>query len=296
MTDMKTKMKEFAEKNGILIGFGRAERFEEIESVLKNTDVPFVNYDVEQRVEPSLTLKGAKSLIAVALPYNKNYVPPDDEKVRAKISVAAVGEDYHTRLADIMQRFSAEFLAEYDYMCFTDTGPLVDREVAKRCGLGFIGKNHSLINPKLGGMLFLGYIITTAEFDEYDKSVNQNCGKCRMCVDACPGGAIGDVFKFENCAAYVTQCKDELTQEQKKIMGEYIYGCDVCQKVCPYNSKKPPEVCEDAFPVIEEIMQMSNKDFKLKYKHTAAGWRGKKVIQRNATVVLENIMSCKDKK
>ncbi len=288
--DIKTGIRNFAKNNGVIVGMGSAEVFTQLGKKLEGIDVPFVSYDIPHRIDPSLTLAGAKSLISVAFSYNQNYLPPNDGKIRGKISEAAVGEDYHRILGDIMQRLAEEVLSDYEYMCFTDTGPLVDREVAKRCGLGFIGKNHALINREEGGMLCLGYIITTAPIDEYDEEVDTLCGNCTKCIDACPGKAIGDgCFKYENCAAYITQCKDEPTDEQKKIMGRYIYGCDICQRVCPFNKVKEGIVSEEAYPVIDEIEAMSNKEFKIKYRHTAAGWRGKKVLQRNAAIVRENI-------
>jgi epoxyqueuosine reductase len=235
-------------------------------------------------------MQNAKSIIAIALPYNKNYIPPNDDKLRGRISVAAVGTDYHIVLGEIMHRLETEILSEYENVCFADTGPLVDREVAKRCCIGFIGKNHSLINEDMGGMLFLGYILTSANIPPIGVAEKSKCGDCRKCIDACPGGALTDNgFIYEKCISYITQCKGELSEEQMRVMGNRIYGCDVCQTVCPYNTKKDAVVNEDAFPAIEEIMMMSNKAFNEKFKTTAAGWRGKKIIQRNALIALGNM-------
>lgn len=289
--DIKGMIEKFADEKGICAGVGSADVFDaSLKEYLLDKKVPFVNFDVDYRINPSLTLSNVKSLICVAVPYNQNYTMPKDGKIRGSISAAAVGQDYHKGVGEILQALADRVLQGYEYMCFTDTGPLVDREVAKRCGIGFEGKNHSIITKKYGGMVFLGYILTNAAADSYSTTCADGCGACRRCIEACPGNAIREKgFEYEKCISYLTQCKDNLTEEQMRILGRCIYGCDVCQRVCPYNKAMPPVVSEGAFPDIEELLHISNRDFKRLYGNTAAGWRGKKILQRNALIALGNM-------
>lgn len=275
------KIYKYADENNLIAGIGTAEDFEEMRNF---PVVPFVEIDIEKRVSPSLTVENAKSIICVGLFYNKTYVGKKDNKLRGKISVGAIGEDYHSILKKHLENIME--YAEIKGKCFSDTGPLSDRAVAMRCGLGFVGKNRSIINEKFGSFFFIGYIITPLKLKSSTYKYGKKCGECSKCIKACPTGALSeDGFDYKKCISYITQAK-ELNSSQMKNMGMNIYGCDMCQKSCIFNTKEPENVysIEEIYPCIENIISMSNSEFKGKFGSTAAGWRGKKILQRNALI------------
>ncbi|MGL4790455.1 MAG: tRNA epoxyqueuosine(34) reductase QueG [Anaerotignaceae bacterium] len=261
------------------------ETFKAKEELLKG----FVEKDIQKRIYPSLTMENCKSILVFALNYNKKISVELDKEIRGKISVAAVGEDYHVTmnrsLTNISQGLKGKFGGEY--LCFSDTGPLCDREIAKRAGIGYYGKNSSIIT-KNGGMVFLGYILTDQIFN-YSQETKDGCGDCKRCISACPTGAINENgFEIKKCISYLTQYKGALTKEEMELIRGNLYGCDICQNVCPKNIDTVGILTDidQLMPKVNEILSMTNKEFNLKYKKTAMGWRGLGVIKRNALIIM----------
>lgn len=291
--NMCDKLKEFAKKENIIAGVGSAEPFYELKEYLKGASVPFVNYTAEERTEPKLVMEDAGSIAAVGLSYNRIYKNINDGRLRGCMSAGAVGEDYHNVVKDILKRLKEYVIPNNKAVIFSDTGPLSDRDVAVRCGLGLKGKNGAVINSEIGGMFFIGYMITDVPVEmwqskEYNKVY---CKDCNICEKACPNNAISNGrCDYEKCISYITQKKGPLSNEEYKSIGRQIYGCDVCQRVCPYNNKSAV-ICESeyAYPDIEKLLNMTNRQFNEVYGKTAAGWRGKRTLQRNALAVLGNI-------
>lgn len=286
----------FEEENTV-IGIGDAKPFYEIRHILETTKVPFVEPDIRKRIYPEKTVKGAKSIIALGLSYNKKFVGVLDNKIRGKISIGAMGTDYHILIKEKLLKIKDEFCLDGEI--FVDTGPLVDREVAKRCSLGYIGKSGNIINKKLGSIFFIGYIITTKELKPTNNIYDEDlCKDCKKCIVACPSGSIReDGFYYEKCISYLTQKKVLESEEEKTLINRQIYGCDICQKVCPYNKDVFIENVEDVdtfYPDVKKILSMSNKQFNETYKKTACGWRGKKIIQRNAIISIANYKYSKE--
>lgn len=291
---MYDRLQVIAGRENIIAGVGNAEPFYELKERLKGITVPFTDHSIEERTEPSLTMPGVKSLVAVGLSYNVVYDSIDDGKYRGCMSSGAVGRDYHHVVREKLEIISNELLGEYSTMIFVDTGPLADREVAARCGLGTAGKNLSIINEKIGSMFFIGYMLTDMEYEKWEApEVEKNtdiCKDCRRCIEACPNNALENgICNYEKCISYLTQKKGILTYEESRAIGRQIYGCDVCQRVCPKNSGYIRARSPYAYPDIEELLSMSNKGFEKIYKPTAAGWRGRRTLQRNALIVLGNI-------
>jgi len=289
----------FADKNNIIIGIGNAFDFENVRDSLKNT-IPFVNKNIDERIKPSITMKNVKSIIAIGMGYNKKLKIKTDDKLRGKISIAAVGTDYHIIIKNKLEKLKNELLnyTNFESMIFCDTGPLVDKEVAKRCGLGWQGKNSLIISKKFGSMFFIGYMLTNLELapsKSYDLCYNE-CGSCNTCIKNCPGNALSENgYNWRKCISYLTQVKN-LDSDKYDSIGMQIYGCDVCQQSCKFNKNTDFEYITDietVMPDIEKLLSISNKEYNNKYKNTAAGWRGKKILQRNAIIALGNI---KDKK
>lgn len=265
------------------IGFLKASKFDDLEEILvKRGKVSLVCDDFKKRTNPYFIMPDVKSIIVCLFSYHKKYPK--------KISSYAQGQDYHNVVKGKLLKI-ANPLIKYGYKAevFCDNGDLSDRFLAMKCGLGFVGKNGMLINEKLGSEFFIGYIMTDCEFI-YDVSLkNQMCIGCNKCIKACPGGAIGEDFGFnENlCISFLTQKKGELSKEEESIIRKsgYIWGCDICNMVCPYNENAPvteiKEFMENDMDDISIDDNITNKEFKKIYAKKAFSWRGKNVILRN---------------
>ena len=210
---------------------------------------------------------------------------------KGNISRYAQGEDYHLTVARKMQPI-AEMLERNGFWAkiFADTGTLNERLLALLCGIAFIGKNHMAISPKFGSYFFLGYVLTDCEI-KADKKTEKKCLNCGECEKACPLGALEDGFCEEKCLSYITQKKGELKDDEKRAMIEAntVWGCDICQEVCPHNINIPKteieEFKENRIINLEINEEISNRDFKRMYKNRAFSWRGKSVILRNQKIL-----------
>lgn len=296
-TTAESIINEFAVENGFSdVGICSAEDFEELRQSLEDTGdtlLGFVEKDIEKRISPRLTMPDAKSIIVLAKSYNKNVLVKSDGKLRGYISIGAVGEDYHIfmqkKLGELCQLLKSKFNGEC--MAFADTGPLVDRAVAIRSGIGYKGKNGNVITENGGSAVFFGYIITNLSL-KYDEKSTFYCSNCNKCINVCPTGAIGgEGFRTEKCISYLTQQKRILTRDEMKLIGLNLYGCDVCQMTCKNNPKPLEDVTglDDIMPLLDDILNMTNSTFKKRFGATAMGWRGATVIKRNALAALGNI-------
>lgn len=294
-------IRKYADENKIdNIGICSADNFEEIRKDLeKNAEVlkGFAERDIEKRINVRLTMENAQSIICIAQGFNTKYEIKRDGEIRSYISMGAIGEDYHIYIKRMLEGLSEKMKEKFggEYMCFSDTGPLSDRAVAVRSGIGYRGKNGCVIAKKGGAAVFIGYIITSLKL-KADSEGRESCGECKRCILSCPSGALSENgFEAEKCISYLTQIKRELTLEEMETIGYNLYGCDVCQRVCA-KTEKAENVCTDidkCMPKTEEILNLSQKEFKEKYGKTAMGWRGAAVIKRNA---LCSLMKYKNQK
>jgi epoxyqueuosine reductase len=210
---------------------------------------------------------------------------------------ASWGQDYHHILRDRLRKleeFIKTKLPEAKLQSMVDTGELSDRAVAERAGIGWSGKNCSIITPEFGSFVYLGEMITNLPF-EADKPIEDQCGTCSKCLDACPTGALvqGGQLNANRCIAFLTQTKGFLPDEFRDEIGNRVYGCDTCQTVCPVNKGKnfhfhtemEPDP-EGAKPLLKPLIKISNKDFRERFGYVSGSWRGKKPIQRNAILAL----------
>jgi len=212
----------------------------------------YLNRQAERRGDPDKVLSGVKSLICVGLNYFTGA--PGN-----RIARYAHGDDYHRVIGEKLREletFLAEIAPEAKSKSYVDTGPVLERSYAARAGLGWIGKNTMLINEGLGSYFFLGEILTTLELDAEDYGIPalDQCGTCSKCLDACPTGAFPEVGVLDanKCVSYLTiEYKKEFTPEQERMVAGHLYGCDVCQEVCPYNDRIPPTPLKSFFPRAE---------------------------------------------
>ena len=287
------------------IGFTTANTFDEMKNRLLrqqelNYQSGFEEPDIEKRVNPALVVPEARSIISIALAYPSKLKNPPQSKRGARRGIfcrASWGTDYHTVLRKkmaLLEEFLKEKAPEVVIKSMVDTGELVDRAVAERAGIGWSGKNCSIITPEFGSYVYLGDIITSLPF-EPDTPMEDRCGECNKCVDVCPTGALvqGGQLDSSKCIAFLTQTKGFLPDEYRIKLGNRLYGCDTCQTVCPENKGKDYHFHEEmepdpelAKPLLRPLLTMSNRDFKDKFGHVSGSWRGKKPIQRNAIIAL----------
>lgn len=287
------------------IGFTTADVFAELKERLitqekLNYQSGFEKGTVEERTEPRRLLPGAQSIIAIALAYPtkmKDAPKSSPGNRRGIFSRSSWGTDYHVVLEDKLKKlaaFIAEKVDDFQYKIMVDTGELSDRAVAERAGIGFSGKNCSIITEEYGSFVYLGEMITNIPFQP-DKPVELSCGDCRICLDACPTGALvqGGQLDAKRCLSYLSQTKVNLPEPFKEKLGTRLYGCDTCQLVCPYNKhvdfhlhpefEPEPEVAK---PLLIPMLQKSNREFREMFGHVSGFWRGKNPLQRNAIIAL----------
>lgn len=304
--ELKQAVINYSKEIGIdKIGFTTASSFDELRNRLiqqqeMNYQSGFEESDIEKRVRPDLIFDKPQSIISIALAYpSKMKDAPLSKKGerRGFFCRASYGIDYHVVLREklqLLEAFIKEKVSNALTKSMVDTGELSDRAVAERAGIGWSGKNTSIITPEFGSYVYLGDMITNLPF-EPDQPMEDQCGTCNKCIDVCPTGALvqGGQLNSHLCIAYLTQTKGFLPDEFRAKVGNRLYGCDTCQTVCPKNKgidfhfheemEPDPEIAK---PLLKPLLTISNKDFKEKFGHVSGSWRGKKPIQRNAIIAL----------
>lgn len=303
---LKQKLIEKADEIGIdKIGFTTADPFLELKQRLVQHrelgyESGFEEPDLDLRTIPTLTLPEAQSIIAIAIAYpSKMSNPPRSEPgaYRGIFARASWGQDYHDVLRDKLSQLETyllELIPTARTQSMVDTGALSDRAVAERAGIGWSGKNTSILTEEFGSWVYLGEMITDVYIPP-DESILDGCGDCTLCLDVCPTGALVGPGQLDStkCIAYLTQTKGFLDEYYREKLGNRLYGCDTCQTVCPKNRKRNfthhPEFEPDpelVKPLLQPLLTMSNREFKEKYGYMSGSWRGKKPIQRNAIIAL----------
>jgi len=287
----------FCKKNGLdIIGFSECRIFHELSPYFdkrkkRGLENEFEESSVDKRINPFLYMLGGKTIISIAFPYLYNI----DKNQRTYFSKYTLGRDYHIvaikymeNICKLIEGMGAKAIS------LVDSNALPERYIASLSGVGFIGKNNTLITEKYGSYVFLGEIITDLVV-EPDKPLKQKCGNCEICLEACPtnsivSGELGINNNANICLSYITQKKDIEDSWFDKLNGR-IFGCDTCQRGCPCNKEiefstieelKPYEYMEKVDSKI--LMNIDNQLFKDKYKITSCGWRGKNIIKRNAII------------
>jgi epoxyqueuosine reductase len=268
-------------------------------------DMNYMLRNLEKRIDPAKLLDNAKSVICVGL----NYKPPKHKPklthtttLMGKVANYAQYEDYHPFIKKQLRKLT-DFIVSmtetgHKFKICVDSAPLAERALAARAGLGFIGKNHMLINPELGPQILLGEIITTLKLPT-DKPITTECPNCKKCIDACPTGALGPDGRFDasKCISYLTiEHKDRISPELAEKIGNRLFGCDECILVCPYYEDAPS--CknelfkfhpERAQLDLDWALNLNQQNFKVKFADSPIKRTGLERLKRNAGICNENI-------
>ncbi len=273
-----------------------AEKMEDWLSQGNHGEMGYLEQNRDKRYNPSLLVDGAKSVITVLYNYYPNRKLPRANNYN--ISKYAYGNDYHYIIKEKLKQLLnviEEKAGKRNARVFTDSAPILDRAWARKSGLGFIGKNTLLINRKGGSFFFIGHIIIDIEL-HYEDSVDSvsYCGSCTLCIDACPTNAIKDNYvDARSCISYLTiEHRGELPQNMKGKFDDWIFGCDICQDVCPWNRFSIAHN-EPLFELSEELIKMKKQDFteltklnfKKLFKNSAIMRTGYKGLVRNIDFV-----------
>ncbi|MBI1806488.1 MAG: tRNA epoxyqueuosine(34) reductase QueG [Ignavibacteria bacterium] len=254
----------------------------------------------EKRVDPRVILSGAKSVIAVAMNYYAD-VRHSDDAATGKISRYAWGDDYHEIVTDRLDKLLEIIKAmepTAEGKVYVDTGPVMDKAWAQRAGIGWEGKHTNVITQEYGSWVFLGEIILNLEL-EYDSPATDHCGTCTLCIEACPTEAITEPYVLDSnlCISYLTiEHRGEIAEKVGEKFDRWIYGCDICQDVCPWNHKfsTPTQVQEfqpresNVAPNLLEITKMSQEDFSEAFRKSPIKRTKHAGLQRNVQAVISN--------
>ncbi|MFH5884296.1 tRNA epoxyqueuosine(34) reductase QueG [Halalkalibaculum sp. DA3122] len=242
-------------------GFARARRLEREERRLeewlqqgRHGNMDWMENYFDKRVDPTKLVPGAKSVVSViGSYYHPGHERQKEQQDMPKFAKYAQGRDYHKvykkKLKKLFQ-FTSQLLGGLDGRVFVDSAPVLDKAWAARAGIGWIGKNSNLLNKEIGSFTFIGEMIVDAEF-VYSATASDHCGSCTRCIDACPTNAIYEPYRVDGskCISYFTiELKEQIPDDYQEGIGEWLFGCDICQDVCPWNREPRYSRMEDLAP------------------------------------------------
>ncbi len=256
-------------------------------------EMGYLTRNKEKRYDPRLLAEGTKSIVTVLYNYFPKQTLSDSD--RFKIAKYAYGADYHDvlkrKMRQLLERIETQTGKLEGTRVFVDSAPVLDRAWAVRSGLGFIGKNTTLIHPKKGSFFFIGHLFLPIELEETGRPMTNRCGRCTKCLDACPTSALEAPFHIDarKCISYLTiEYKGSLAGIDPKTFKGWMYGCDICQDVCPYNRFALPNH-EPEFQPSQKLLDMheddweslSKDEFETIFKHSAVQRAGYEGLKRN---------------
>ncbi len=252
------------------------------------------------RREPRRAWPDARSAVVVLHNYYQRNAGPAPG--RGRVARYALGDDYHAVMKDKLEQLGASLVASAGtgrFHSYVDAGPLPERELARRAGLGWFGKNTMLIRPGVGSYTFIGVLLTDVALATDQPFEADRCGTCRRCLDACPTAAFPEphVLDAARCISYLTiEAREPMPENLRPLAGDWLFGCDVCQEVCPWNVRFAVETAEPRYrarpaaewPTLTEIAAMTERAFDEAFGETALERAGRAGLARNAAAVLEN--------
>jgi len=286
-----------------LVGFAKADELTEETTNLEkwlemkyNGDMEYMERNLEKRKDISKIFPDAKSIISLGVNYytDEQYT---NQKNKGKISRYAWGKDYHLVIWEKLNQLESELKEidpEFESKSYVDTGPVMDKAWAVRAGLGWLGKHTNIINKEIGSWFFIANLITNYEF-EYSPVIADHCGSCTACIEACPTNAIADEYLLDStkCISYLTiENKKEIPDEFKGKFDSWIFGCDICQDVCPWNIKfseltqKIEFLPKNKELKISEVINMTEEEFRERFSESPVKRTKLKGLKRNAEFII----------
>jgi epoxyqueuosine reductase len=306
-------IRKFISERGGITGFCSAEP---LDRTRYGGFTPFVNADLEKRINPDAVLPGAQSVIVVGFVHEV----PDCRSNGPVLSSLGISGDYHKKIKSALRELvsALQDRIAFKHKILVDSGTLDERALAVRAGLGFLGRNGLVISKKFGSFFNIGCLLTDipvealiGAVDDIDAvtliegedsyvstlqsaaNVSDKCFSCppgcRLCADACPGGALSPDGRFDaaNCVSYITQKDGELTPNEARLMGNQLYGCDMCRDVCPFNAHIKRTPAPEISP--GEWLALTDAELAGRIAGTAMEWKGAGILKRNAHAVLNKL-------
>jgi len=289
---------------------GRADYLQAWLSAGRAGTMGYLHQHLKERMDPRELLPGARSVIVTALLYHQpvdgpSTTGPREESAapaRGRVAMYAWGDDYHdvmrTKLAALAEAIRPIAPGPFEFKVCVDTSPLLEREWAAAAGIGWIGKNTMVLDHQLGSYFFLGELLTTLELPA-DDPLADRCGTCTACLEACPTGAFPAAYQMDpsRCISYLTiEHRGPIDPSFHAAMDDWIFGCDICQEVCPHNRHAPithePRLAPRPLgprPVLEEILGLSDDDYRKQLKGSAIKRAKLDMLKRNAQIAMANI-------
>jgi epoxyqueuosine reductase len=282
-----------------LVGISRAEhlssehnRFNEWMLEGNASTLDYLKRNIDKRFDASILVDGARSVIVCAISYLSHYSRGYKEGWRTKVASYALARDYHLTIKEMLVDVAERLKEHYPtlrYRAFTDSAPLAEKSYAVRAGLGWIGRNSLLVTPEHGSMIHLGELVINEEVDQYNTPMDGvGCGECRRCVEACPNGAILENRTIDTRRCISCRTIEREANEAKINLDGWIFGCDGCQVVCPYNKRAPLHTNPKFDPLYDPTaldsaawLRMSDEEFKAMAGTTAMTRAGLERIQKN---------------
>ena len=274
---------------------------------------------LERRADPRLILPECRSILVVGMPYHPPPILPapvpqaqvseaegplNDPTPRGRVAAYAVGTDYHLVIPERLQKLVAFLEAQLGQpipnRIYTDTGPVLERDLAQRAGLGWIGKNTCLISPQNGSYFLLGEILLGIDLPPDIPFTSDHCGACTRCINACPTNCIlpDRTLDARRCISYLTiENKGDIPEDLRPLMGNWVFGCDICQMVCPWNQRFGQNQVDSAFapradlpfPSIAADLTLTPQEFNQKFKDSPLKRAKRRGYQRSLTIAAANI-------
>lgn len=264
----------------------------------------YLHRHLEKKANPANLLPQAKTIISLAINYHTQEIPKHQKNNPAlgQISCYAWGDDYHqviqAKLQQLYQKIRTIIQEQFAYRAYVDTGPILEREYAHRAGLGWFGKHSNLIHWKLGSWLFLSEILLDVPLAIHQLPMKGDCGKCTLCIDACPTEAIfaDKQVDSQRCLSYLTiELKESIPKELRSQIGNWIFGCDICQEVCPWNRRAPISLetgfqarTQNITPPLIELMTLTQEQFSQRFRNSPIKRTKRRGFLRNVAIALGN--------
>ena len=288
----------------VLVGFARLRPLTDREDFYHrwlagggNASMTYLAKEPELRFDPRRLDARYKSVVSLGYPYAARATPKVDwrAEMRGRIAAYALGRDYHDvvkKQARAVGNVIRQLRPGSITRTYVDTGPVFEREWASQAHLGWVGKNTMMLNRDHGSYFFLAEIFTDAEFDAADEPYRDHCGTCRRCLDLCPTGALADgyVMRSELCISYQTiENRGAIPREIRPKLGNWIFGCDICNEVCPWNEDHSADLsANDLLPSLPELLALTDDQFGLRFTVSAVKRAKRRGLLRNVAVALGN--------